>query len=647
MAELILYKKCKINPNENFIVKQYFGNTALDDYLATLSLLKFSDVRFTQNKLDIEVIVKLSRDDSDMANRSEYNYVSLQEKTGATIFYYFITKMAQISPQSVKLYLHLDVLNTFAITRTNDGVSGFLKFSKLTHITRQHKDRFKPNVVYGQGTFYAPHIDEYSEGLNPVLYKKSERVIKEELADYLYDLSWYLMYTTDDNGNVLCRLIGEPTDLLFRWHGDPQQGELPVYYTSVNDINNFQLTNNKIIKIIKLPYLPAEIIETGIVEEDPNQGHDGKPYIQLNENDWRANVFTDTGGVHDTPTLFNNKLSISLINDYSVYDDIIALNPLCNKTLNNVSKSLTDLRASNLSNIWHEPKLFHSDFYYNKYIYDSFVKVIKNESYLNDLMTLEEYADYKNIIFYMTSTINSRFMFNFSFLKKFHFNNEDYENILVIQRNNEVTIYNNDYINYIKTGFNYDVKNKNRQEAFSWFTTGVGLTAGLLSVVFGSKTIGAGLIASSVLSIASSINNTIQLETNMEQKIAQLKNQSSSVYGADDVDLMTNYSKNNKLWVAKYEVSDRMKNALDNLFYYTGYIDDVCEVPNVSTRKWFNFLQCEPHFDYVNNISAECLEELINKYKGGVTYLHMNTINNVKTWDFDRTHENWESVFFS
>ena len=631
MAELVLYKKCKINPNENFILKRYFGHSALDEYLSTLTQLKFTDVRFTQNKLDIEVIVQLSRDDSDMANRSEYNYVSLQEKSGATIFYYFITKMAQVSSQSVKLYLHLDVLNSFAPTIIS-GEFGFLKFSKLTHITRQHKDRYKPNFVYGQGTFYAPHIDEYTEGLTPILYKKAERTIYEVIDNTLYNREWYIVYRSNTGGGVTGYIFSDsPINIMC---GGVMQ--------TIGSIKRVDLKLSSLVKVFRLPYMPFEVIGYGTHEVT------GEYYIEVDDSVLSIGDY-DTSL---TPTLYAliiDDVRQTLINPSNIKDNIILLNPLCNVKMNNdvIAKSLTDLRSDNINNIWEEPKLYHSDFYYNKYVYDSFSKVIKNESYLNDLMTLEEYEDMKEIKFIMTSTINSNFMFEFTFLAQFNFNSEDYEKILFINRNNEMTIYNNEYLNYLKSGYNYDVKNKNRQEAMSWFTTGVGLTAGVLSLIFGSKTLGAGLVASSVLSIANSINNTIQLETSLEQKLDQLKRQSTSVFGADDVDLLANYCKENKMWVATYEVSDRMKNALSDLFYYTGYIDDVTEVPNVTTRMWFNFLQCEPHFDYVNNISAECLEELINKYKGGVTYLHKNIINNVVTWDFDRVHENWESVFFS
>ena len=110
---------------------------------------------------------------------------------------------------------------------------------------------------------------------------------------------------------------------------------------------------------------------------------------------------------------------------------------------------------------------------------------------------------------------------------------------------------------------------------------------------------------------------------------------------------MTEYNHNNKLWRAKYEVSDRMKKALSDLFYYTGYIDDVNEIPVTDSRMWFNFLQCEIHFKDNPHMNKDQLEEFKGKFLGGVTFLHSNVVGGLQQWDFDRERENWERVFFT
>ena len=58
----------------------------------------------------------------------------------------------------------------------------------------------------------------------------------------------------------------------------------------------------------------------------------------------------------------------------------------------------------------------------------------------------------------------------------------DYEDYLLVSRNNEETIFSNDYLNYIRTGYNYDKKvreqtiSKNNLDA-SIMTATFGLSA--------------------------------------------------------------------------------------------------------------------------------------------------------------------------
>ena len=104
------------------------------------------------------------------------------------------------------------------------------------------------------------------------------------------------------------------------------------------------------------------------------------------------------------------------------------------------------------------------------------------------------------------------------------------------------------------------------------------------------------------------------------------------------------YNNNNKLSRAKYEVSSRMKKSLKDLFFYTGYVQNKYAVPNVTSRAWFNFIQCDPVIKLLNpNVNDDLLDELKDKFRNGVTFFHMNTISGVKTWDLAQEKENWET----
>ena len=620
MASIRLFKGAKILEDENFIVED------INDYLSepnfsSLTMKSFNIQMYDTSKMDVSIKIQAESESIRQGEIDGNNYNYALVNTGTKRLFYFIRKISYIAPLTYQVDLHLDVLNSFYNRNY---------ISPLTHITRQHKDRYKPHSI-GLNTYYFPSIDRYSEGLNPKLYKTLQSNLIERYSDYpLLDNNWYLIFRSPEQGTlglgIEIYLVTE-AQIRVKLAGS---GDDPQYLMTKSQV---MLTDSKLVKIIKLPYSPAKI--TQHINDDAG-GH----WI-IDSDYWE---FASIGDIAYPKALrIRNTTNFKLENLTGIKDNLVSLNRLKNVNMNNVSKSLEDMRSDAE---YSEPKMFHSDFYHWKYVYDSFVKVVKNEL-VNNNYTFGD-TDMRSINFYVTKTINSRFMFDFTFMNGVGSGiEEDFSGIMFVARNNEETIYNDEFINYIKTGFNYDVKNKQRQETFSWLSTGIGLTAGAVSLAVGSKALGVGLVASSVMSIANSINNTIQLETNMEQKIAQLKQQGMSVYGADDVDLMSIYNHNNKLWRAQYECSPRMQQLLRDLFYYTGYIEDVNEIPVTNTRMWFNYLQCEIHFKSNPHMNKEQLEEFKGKFLGGVTFLHSNVVGGLKQWDFDRERENWERVFFN
>ena len=141
---------------------------------------------------------------------------------------------------------------------------------------------------------------------------------------------------------------------------------------------------------------------------------------------------------------------------------------------------------------------------------------------------------------------------------------------------------------------------------------------------------------STAQSLINAITGTQQREQNLEAKQQQLKAQSTSVNGSDDVDLMSYYSKNKAKWVT-YKVSDIMKKALLDMFFYLGYADNVLAIPNLNTRRRFNFIACDVIYESTTNMSLEIIDKLSELYAGGVTFIH-----NYGGWDIDQQYENFE-----
>ena len=252
------------------------------------------------------------------------------------------------------------------------------------------------------------------------------------------------------------------------------------------------------------------------------------------------------------------------------------------------------------------------------------------------------------IYFDMTKTINSRFMFTFASYKLRNAN-ESYAKYMPIARNNEEVLYNVPYINYIRSGFNYDVKSKNISNASNWLGAGLSLTGAAVSLLAPTAPLKVLGVATSLISMAmttkNAITSTIQNEQSIQRKLQEQKMQTASVSGSDDVDLMSIYAEN-RLKYLVYEPNEVMKNMLYNLFYYAGYASNRLGLPNHNTRINFDYLEADVSIEKIANIPDDCLNELINAFKNGVTYIHKTT-RTTKKWDFAQEFENWEASLFN
>lgn len=365
-------------------------------------------------------------------------------------------------------------------------------------------------------------------------------------------------------------------------------------------------TQESIAKIIKLPYCPLEYKTSG-----------------------DSLVFGD--GISYDGTLHLLQLEPSFKEFYSEITPVN--NPL--EVLNNAD--LSDCTSETSKSSDYESKLYHSDFYQAKYVYDSFSYIIQLEKF--DI-TKSTYTF--KIGFKQTRTPNSRFLFSFNNYICEGTYTTDYYNIMNVARNNEMPVYNSAYINYIRNGYNYDVKAKNRNEFANILGTvfkGVGTVAAFASGNPMAIAAGIGLGTSFISSVVGTVNSVASAEQNIEQKLAQLKMQSGNVVGSDDVDLMSYYA-DNRLKYMIYKVSEKMNKALFDLFYFTGYVANYQGIPNNTSRMWFNFVQCEANLKDVKNIPLDCLNDIIERYKAGATFMHRHN----GKYDWNREYENWETV---
>ena len=399
--------------------------------------------------------------------------------------------------------------------------------------------------------------------------------------------------------------------------GSPTKTFYATAYPQVtlDTIEDLDRTNSKIVKVIKLPYAPYNFTYSGTTLIIPDE--------------WEFGVFEG-----------KNFLKLKDLNTKFTYD--------FDSSVNNINSLLQLTSAPDYTQVRNdtfESKIYHSDYYVPKVVYDSFSFAFNMEKVDLPYVHSARAESQLKLTFTCTTTVNSRFMLSFPQYQCAKLGTQDYNNVMPIVRNNEIALYNVPYINYIRNGYNYDVKTKNRQTAMNMFSLGLGLAGTVASLLLPTSPITTplviGLGASTIKSLVSTISSQAQSEQNIQQKIQEAQSQGASVSGSDDVDLMSEYT-SNRASLMTYNMSDVMKDLLLDLFYYTGYTDNTMGTPNLTTRKWFNFVSCDAIITTVNgqlvNISDEIQNELINLWKTGVTVLHK--VNNA--YDMEQVKENAE-----
>ena len=412
------------------------------------------------------------------------------------------------------------------------------------------------------------------------------------------------------------------------------------YEEQVIGLNSIDRTDSKLIKIIKTPYCPNNY------EVEVDQYAQQKLKFPTN---WKYDVSSHLLKLDDLNSKFKNviKSESTKGNGFknTIFDRALFI------------ENMTQGNPNFVKDINLESKLYSSEFYYQKFIYDSFgyqfdMERIDMIPYLMSKLIDDNYFE---IDFIHSTTISSKFLFKFPqyIVKKFK-GLLDYEGILNVARNNEIALYTNQYINYLRTGYNYDLKNKNRAEATSGITSALSLIGAISStsigVVSGNPALAITSTIAGVNSIASTImggiNSIIASENNIASKMEQLKAQATNVSGSDDVDLLEEYS-NNKAKIAEYSVSDRMRQQLYDFFFYCGYATNEQKALIINdSRYWFNFLQADLSFKNNVGIVKFALDDLKNRYKIGITFLHHHTDEGLDVnWDFNQVKENWETWY--
>lgn len=678
---------------------------SISDYLETLTPLVINDFQLVKHDLDIFIKVNLNQ---SQAFQSSYNYVSIKNSDITRTYYYYIIKTEWVAQSTVKLYLSIDDLNTFA---------DLLVFTSKTAIQREHKDRFIKPATVSAGPFFATRIvDKIDEGLTGLVkYNDSSRTISSSMK------KWYLVYCnnqglnvgdTNSNNAINCYLVPETdTEITVgstSYTGYDIASSQSSYriFTSNNltvTINGVSYTNTSSrhygfgryttntsgfvvyiegTTVTRVTYnidlgnsisFSADTGATALLTPDSGNTWALPIYDALDKN----NVTYDTDGTYTISSInsVNRTLSylVKIIEcpyppldiNTSVSDGSLA--PIYTKELNSagiyalkLSKLESDFkyqiytswnlgefqcsipsrtsRLTTLKDITYESKMYHNSIFSKIFTYDSFTLDIPYE----ELSGTAGDTPSVDIYYKQSNAINSALYFDFQMHRGTWSKVEALENIMVCNRNNEMPIYNSSYLDYIRTGYNFDKKAKNLQIAQGLWNTGLNvggsaLSFGLSGITKGISAVGGvSMLTNSIRSISNNIFTNITTRNQLEQKKAEAKATASSIQTSDDLNLLNGYL-GNKLFLFTYSASDTVKSKIFELFYKCGYASYKAGIPNTSSRYRFNYLECEADFSTKNNPEwKQYLEDVMERFRKGVTYFHRYD-------DFEQTLENWET----
>ena len=371
-------------------------------------------------------------------------------------------------------------------------------------------------------------------------------------------------------------------------------------------IDSVDRTDSRIVKIIKMPYAPFTV-----------EFVNGKMKIPAG--------WTYSGGY-----LLLNDLNTEFLNVIAGNDDFSSY----------VSLTVVpgDIGKNKANDIKYESKLYNSNFFSLKYIYDNFEKEFLLERYTARTIYPGVRIDFKQ-----SNNISSNSIFKFIPMNGNYKEPTLYGEFLNVNRQNEVALYNSDYLTYIRNGYNYDKKAKAQQ--FGAGVAGVALGAlGAAASVFlpAAGVVGAAgaisLGTSTLSSIVSIINTSISNEVAIQQKLENAKKSAASVSNTEDLNLLSYYN-GNRLIKYTEDINENIKKSLYDLFRLTGYACNDYAVPAVNSRLYYNFLQCKADFEDTNwTYGKAFLDDIKAKYEIGVTYFHKVD----GTYDWPQDKENFE-----
>ena len=381
---------------------------------------------------------------------------------------------------------------------------------------------------------------------------------------------------------------------------------------TIHDIDTLDRSDSRLSKIMKLPYPPF----------DATFDNQGRWFIPSG---WEVNSSISSGRNYLKLLNLNTKFSCDL--QTMTFQDVLTVTLPYSFTAN------PEKIAMNYASMNNESKLKHSNYYEVKYTYDS----ASLEKRMEDVLST---SSIDKITFNASNSMENSLIWHIEPEDNTYTEIEDYETYLTSSRNLEVPIFTNAYANYVRSGqMSKDRESVARNNAVGGTLAGLQILGGIIAAASGAGSgIGAGLIVSGASTLIGTANSAINAEQNLQAKRDQLSNQSTSIRGNSDVEMISVYNPDNKLQIIGYEPSRAVKESIFNLFRFAGYKSDkqtgnpLMEAGTydldhydgwcLHTRRCFDYLECSPKFAFKFTLNDEILDNIKERFQQGVTIYH-------------------------
>lgn len=639
----------------------------------------------------------------EVINRSSLdliNYIKLYTReTGNR--YYFVNGYRFISESIALLNLELDVCNTYA-TELNS------KIFKNVKIKRQHKDRWLLNNqtyyrIYDE--FDEGFGDVGSEvELNEAMDTEECYVISKQIedSDSLHVCSSTIINQLAFNTSKTITTYSNYVDDISITSSDygrkcvfaycTQSAKLLSLYVNFTDKTNFTIlgnafllrrdghdnhyyfylgywSNNKFLPVTKTDIGTWGDLESSTLEIK-NITSNGEFLIKRTSNLTLATSI-DVGQYYELGDIVNNyigstsatktsSINIPGINYINKTDSQIKkitsvpFTPIYIESIDNlgvVLNSLISYTAKKDLGSWHyskslnkgvmtrvqslESKLYGSYVRNHQLVYDTFALPVQPEYY-------QDYSQSISTTLYKPIDMTNDLAIKCNTLIQQTLNS----NVLMCNRNNDIPTWTNDYLEYVRNGYNYDQKSQSLTKikdsidlVSSFGTLGVSIAKQSSSGMFGiGQSINAGKKV--VNQITNSIFSNIENTRALENKRLGLINTCPTMSGSDNITLFKEINNGNVVRYVTTKPTDVVLNSIWNLFYFQGYADNsfVETFGITKTREYFNYIQAD--VEKVNFYDRKVCNWLIEAFSEGITFEWK--YNN--DWLMNGTlYENWET----